>query len=158
MKKRAYGTGFVEKLKNGYRWRLTRNGRSTTGVVWPTEALATAELDRVVADSAFVPAAPMPRSQRGNGTATIHRQPHRPRMPATKKAFVQPAAVEAAAIPDYTDAEIAAAERAIDRAGKRWRRGAGGKRRCVPCDGTGIDDRPGPGKGSACLNCWGGGA
>ena len=142
---RPKGHGSVQRNGHGWRWSRQVGGKQITGRTRPTREEALTELDRLIDDPTFVPEPPRShRESAAKATAT-----KRDNTIAKLLASLPPPEE----IPCPTDAEVAAAERKV----RRWsKRGKDGKRRCLPCNGTGIDTRPGQGAGRACLACWGG--
>jgi hypothetical protein len=146
---RGRGMGTIVRAGTGWRWSRQVKGVTQTGRSHPTRESALAELDRMLADPTFVPPPPRSRAESARIGGAVRSRAHAEAVAAARH-------IPAAALPQDepagpTDAEIAAAERTAPRWGKRL---ASGKRRCLPCGGTGIDNRPGPGAGIACLNCW----
>jgi len=144
---RRRGTGSIHHVGAGWRWYIRVEGVARHGRSRRTRAEAVAELDRMIADPTFVPEAPRTNHERAEMGNNVKRAA------ALAKAAKRKFKPVEDGIPVYTDAQVEAAERKVRRWGKR---GADGKRRCLPCGGTGVDSRPGPGAGNACLACWGG--
>lgn len=54
--KRPAGSGSIQQSGKSFQWRLSREGKVLKSKLWPTREEAEAELARVIADPAFVPA------------------------------------------------------------------------------------------------------